>query len=58
MPLPVTTQNFIADLDAAKSFFKAANAESDIQKKQALATLALAAAQIAAAEAAWLNSPR
>lgn len=55
-PLPVTTQNFIADLDAAKSFFNAANAESDIQKKQALATLA--AAQIAAAEATWLNSPR
>jgi hypothetical protein len=58
MPLPVTTQNFIADLDAAKSFFSAANAESDIQKKQALATLALAAAQIATAEATWLNSPR
>lgn len=56
MPLPVTNQNFISDLDAAKSFFIAANTESDIQKKQALATLALAAAQIATAEATWLKS--
>jgi hypothetical protein len=55
MPLPVTVQQFSADLDSAKSYFNAAAKESDSQKQLALATLALAAAQIASAEATWLG---
>jgi hypothetical protein len=57
MPLPVTIHHFSADLDSAKSYFNAAAGESDPQKQQALAALALAAAQIAHAEATWLASP-
>lgn len=56
MPLPVTVQHFSADLDAAKSYVNAAASESDPDKRQALATMALAAAQIAQAEATWLAS--
>jgi len=55
MPLPFTVQHFAADLDAAKAYLNAANAESDPVKQQALAALALAAAQIAQAEAQWLS---
>jgi hypothetical protein len=56
MPLPVTVQNFSADLDAAKHWVNAAASETDPDKRQALATLALAAAQIAHAEATWLSN--
>ncbi|WP_182481153.1 hypothetical protein [Nocardioides immobilis] len=56
MPLPVTVQQFSADLDAAKGYFNAAANESEPVKQQALATMALAAAQIAQAEATWLKS--
>lgn len=56
MPLPVTVQHFSADLDTAKSYFNAAANESDPQKQQALAAMALAAAQIAQTEAVWLSS--
>jgi hypothetical protein len=58
MPLPVTVQHFSADLDAAKNYFNAAASESDPQKQQALAAMALAAAQIAQAEAVWLSSSK
>lgn len=58
MPLPVTTQHFSADLDAARSYFNAAASEGEREKQQALATMALAAAQIALAEATWLASSR
>lgn len=56
MPLPVTVQHFSTDLDTAKSYFNAAANESDPQKQQALAAMALAAAQIAQTEAVWLSS--
>lgn len=56
MPLPVTVQDFSANLDAAKSYFNAAARESEPEKQQALATMALAAAQIAQAEATWLGA--
>jgi hypothetical protein len=55
MPLPVTIQHFAADLDAAKNYFNAAAAVSDPVKQHALATLSLAAAQIAHAGAQWLS---
>jgi len=56
MPLPITVQQFSSDLDTAKAYFKAATLEGEPQKQQALATLALAAGQIAQAEALWLSS--
>lgn len=56
MPLPVTSQHFAADLDTARNYFNAAANESVPGKQQALATMALAAAQIAQAEATWLAS--
>lgn len=56
MALPVTIQHFSADLDVAKSYLNAAANESDPEKQQALAAIALAAAQIAQAEATWLGS--
>lgn len=56
MPLPVTVQHFSADLDAAKSYFNAAANEGEPEKQQALAAMALAAAQIAQAEATWLGA--
>lgn len=56
MPLPVTVQHFSADLDTAKSYFNAAVSESEPVKQQALVAMALAAAQIAQAEATWLAS--
>ncbi len=56
MPLPVTVQHFSADVDAAKNYFNAAASESEPAKQQALAAMALAAAQIAQAEATWLAS--
>lgn len=56
MPLLVTVQDFSADLDAAKSYFNAAASESESDKQLALATMALAAAQIAQAEATWLGA--
>lgn len=58
MPLPVTVQHFSADLDTAKNYFNAAANESDPQKQQALAAMALAAAQIAQTEAVWLSSSK
>lgn len=58
MPLPVTVQQFSADLDTAKDYFNAAAAESEPNKQQSLAMLALAAAQIAHAEALWLSPNR
>ena len=56
VPLPVTTQQFASDLDAAKAYFNAAVAESDPDKQRTFAMLALAAAGIAQAEALWLSS--
>lgn len=58
MPLPVTFQHFASDLDAAKEHFNAAVKEGETEKKHVLATMALAAAQIALAEATWLASSR
>lgn len=58
MPLPVTVQHFSADLDSAKNYFNAAASEVDAHKQLALATMALAAAQIAHAEATWLAPTR
>lgn len=56
MPFPLTMQNFSADLDTAKAYFNKAANESDPAKQQTLALLAVAASQIAQAEAVWITS--
>ncbi|MCO7238796.1 hypothetical protein [Aeromicrobium sp. CnD17-E] len=58
MPLPITVPQFASDLDVAKAYLNTAASEAHPAKQQALAMIALAAAQIANAEAQWLTGNR
>lgn len=55
MPLPVTAQDFSNHLDSAKSLIAQAANETDPERQRNLALIAHAAAQVAHAEATWLQ---